>query len=136
MNRVLLKAELVRHEGFRRLPYQDAAGILTVGVGRNLERPLSDAAIRFLLDEDIAGAIADCERLIISYAGLDDTRQRVLVNMMFNLGPIRLLGFKKFLSAVGQRDFTLAAEEMLNSAWAHQVGARAVELAAMMRDGV
>jgi lysozyme len=59
----------------------------------------------------------------------------VLVNMGFNLGPEGLLGFRRTLRAVEEGRYADAAEGMLRSKWARQVGARAVRLAAMMREG-
>ena len=66
---------------------------------------------------------------------LNDVRQRVFVNMTFNLGSTRLAMFKKFLAAVEARDYETAAEEMLDSKWAEQVKGRADRLADMMRSG-
>ncbi len=136
MNLIALKAQLVRHEGDRRLPYRDQQGNLTIGVGRDLDsKPLSDAVVRQMLEEDIAEATERCLHLVPSFAGLDELRQRVLVNMSFNLGN-RLHGFTQFLAAVDRRDFAAAAVEMLDSAWAKEVGARATELAQQMEKGV
>jgi lysozyme len=55
--------------------------------------------------------------------------------MGFNLGVPRLNKFKNMWKAVHDRDFSLAAVEMLDSRWASQVGQRAVRLANAMRDG-
>jgi len=57
------------------------------------------------------------------------------MNMLFNLGYTRFLGFKKMLHAIEVRDFNHAANEMLDSKWAGQVGQRAIELAQIMRSG-
>lgn len=137
MNRTLLKTQLVRHEADKRFPYKDTEGHLTIGVGRNLEaKPLSDAIVRLMLEEDIDEAEIYLRRLVPFYTSLEPLRQQVFANMMFNLGPKRLLEFKKFLAAVEARDFDKAAAEMLDSRWARQVGDRAIELATMMKDGV
>ena len=62
-------------------------------------------------------------------------RQRVYVNMTFNLGSTRLALFKKMHAAVEAKDWEKAAEEMLDSKWATQVKGRADRLAEMMRSG-
>lgn len=62
-------------------------------------------------------------------------RQRVMVNMTYNLGIYRLLGFKHFLEAAEAGDYKRAADQMLDSLWARQVGRRAKRLAAMMELG-
>jgi lysozyme len=59
----------------------------------------------------------------------------VLVNMCFNLGFEGLEKFPKFLMACAQGDWNTAAEEMHNSLWDKQVGARAVRLEEQMRTG-
>ena len=66
---------------------------------------------------------------------LDDVRQNVLVNMAFNLGVSGLLTFKNTLRLISFSRYEEAAEEMLNSKWARQVGYRAEELAEQMRTG-
>jgi lysozyme len=66
---------------------------------------------------------------------LDETRQRVLANMCFNLGCPRLKNFKNFLAALEAGDFETAGEEMMDSKWATQVGSRAVRLQEKMLHG-
>lgn len=137
MNTQKLTEELRRDEGFRKTVYLDSEGIETIGVGRNLrDRGLSEDEINLLLRNDIETAILDAiDVLPCSFHSLTDARQRVLVNMCFNLGRPRLRKFKKMLAAVEREDYETAAAEMLNSKWARQVGPRAVRLADMMRAG-
>lgn len=136
MNLDRLKARLSLDEDRRKKPYQCSAGKLTIGVGRNLEdRGLLDDEIDLLLSNDIRDSIGDCRRLVRSFDQLSDVRQEVLVNMMFNLGYARLSGFKKFLDALSRSDWTEAANQMLDSKWADQVGNRADRLAKAMRTG-
>jgi len=61
--------------------------------------------------------------------------KNALLNMCFNLGINRLLGFKKMVAALQEKNFTLAAKEALNSKWAEQVGERAKDIALMIRQG-
>jgi len=55
--------------------------------------------------------------------------------MTFNLGIEGLLTFKQFLGSLKMGDFAVASQNMMESAWARQVGHRAVTLAAMMKSG-
>jgi lysozyme len=55
--------------------------------------------------------------------------------MAFNLGLDRLLQFHDTLAAVREGQYDHAAQHMLGSLWAHQVGARADRLAYLMRKG-
>lgn len=88
-----------------------------------------------MLRNDILTCRLQLERIHPGFLALSLRRRRVLIDMCFNLGLPRLLRFKKMLAAVVARDFNLAAEEMLSSVWAKQVGQRAQTLATMMREG-
>ena len=137
MNLSRLKKQLKRHEGFRKHPYKDTEGISTVGYGRNLDAVgISRAEARVLLENDIATAEAECFKRLPFFQDLDDIRQGVMVNMMFNLGWGKLKGFKLMLAALEDGDFELAAAEALDSRWHRQVKGRAVELEEQMKKGV
>ncbi len=135
MNRI--KAQLVRHEGLRLKPYRCTAGKLTIGIGRNLDdRGISQKEAYTMLERDIQ----DCEQWLIDkipeiYNKLDEVRQSVLLNMCFNLGIKGLLEFKNTLAFIDAGDWERAANGMLASKWAKQVGRRAIELSEMMRKG-
>lgn len=132
-----LLALLLRHEGLRLRPYQDTAAKLTIGVGRNLDDVgISRPEVLFLLSNDIRRVEVGLDADLPWWRGLDPVRQRVLVDMAFNLGIKGLLGFEQMLRMLHQGRVIETATEMLSSLWAGQVGHRAVELAAMMRSGV
>jgi lysozyme len=132
-----VKEQLLRHEGLKLKPYRCPAGKLTIGVGRNLEtNGISQKEAFVLLENDILR----CESELLSeipyvYTGLNDIRKSVLLNMCFNLGITGLLGFKNTLAFIGSGDFERAANGMLASRWAKQVGRRAIELSELMRKG-
>ena len=143
-----LQALMIRHEGKRDTPYLDCCGHpwrtctcavkgnLTIGVGRNLDAvPLSEAEIIMLLNADLCTAIRTARRLCSIYDALTPPRQQVLVSMAFNLGQSKLERFVRFWDAIHREHWDDAADEMLNSKWARQVGRRATELATMMRTG-
>jgi lysozyme len=127
---------LIRHEGIRSTPYIDSVGVQTIGIGHNLHKPLSHAAIMQIFRDDVADARNDCLHAFPWFSDLDEARQGVLVNMCFNLGLTRLQGFYKFLGAVERGDYATATTEMLDSLWAKQVKGRARELAALMQGSV
>lgn len=136
MNVAIVTEMLKRHEGVRLKPYVDTVGKLTIGVGRNLDDVgISLGEAEFLLERDIDRVVADLTRAVPVWLTLDEVRQHVLVDMCFNAGITRLLGFKKAVAAVQSGDYETAAAEMLNSKWATQVGLRAKTLADMMRSG-
>jgi len=115
-------------------PYRDTVGVLTVGRGHNLERPITQAQSDAYFKQDIADAESSLKNYRW-YALLDIVRRAVVLNMMFNLGAPRFAGFKKMLAALGHADFATASDEMLDSKWAMQVGKRADRLAKMMKTG-
>lgn len=132
----LLRAQLIRHEGLRLKVYRDTTGHLTVGVGRNL----SDIGItvdeaNLMLDNDIARTLGAVEARWPWFSRLDGVRQRVILDMAFNLGTDGLSGFPRFLDAVRGGDYESASAEMLASKWAGQVHERATFLARQMRTG-
>lgn len=132
-----IKEQLVRHEGLRLKPYRCTAGKLTIGIGRNLDDcgiTQSEAYVMLIND------IMNCEKQLQAkipdiYNGLDEVRKSVLLNMCFNLGINGLLGFKNTLAFVKAGDWERAANNMLVSRWAKQVGHRAIELSELMRKG-
>lgn len=124
------------HEGYRQYPYSDSLGIQTIGYGRNLESlGLSEPEAAYLLQQDVKEA----EGLLMESYGyyylLCGERRAVLIDMMVNMGPSRLRGFKKMHTAIAKNDYELASLEMLDSKWARQVGRRAVTLSVIMHDG-
>ena len=131
-----LIAQLRKHEGVRSKPYKDTVGKITIGVGRNLDdKGLSDDEINMLLSNDIKDAMEDAVALVPSFWGLTENRQRVLVDMAFNLGRARLGKFVNTLAAVERGDYEAAAAGMMASKWARQVKGRAVTLSEMMKQG-
>jgi lysozyme len=137
MKRSIIKAMLQRQEGFKAELYKDTNNKWTIGYGRCLEtNPLTEAEAEFLLDSDITRIWQLLTTKLIFFGGLSDSRQHVLISMTYNLGMNGLMGFKKMLAAAEAANFNAAANEMLDSTWAKQVGVRAKELAEMMRSGI
>lgn len=131
--------DLVRDEGEVLHAYQDSMGYLTIGVGRLIDRRrgggITQAESRMLLKNDLERFAVGLDAHIPWWRTLSTNRQRVLLNMAFNLGVSGLLTFRNTLAAVRSGDYEKAAEGMLRSKWATQVGERARRLAALMREG-
>lgn len=136
MNAQRLAADLTVDEARRNRIYLDTEGNWTAGVGRNLSsRPFSDDEIDLMLSNDIRIVERDLDRVLPWWRQMSEARQNVLANMCFNLGISRLLKFVKALDFMRANRFDAAAQEMLDSKWAKQVGSRATRLAATMRKG-
>jgi lysozyme len=126
---------LQRHEGLRLKPYKCTAGKLSIGYGRNLDdMGISEVEAMVLLRHDIERCYDELN-VFSWFADLDQVRQEALIDMLFNLGLPTFLEFKKTLKFVAEGKYSQAAEEMLRSKWADQVGDRAKELAYMMDTG-
>lgn len=155
-DRALMRDELVRDEALKLRTYRCTAGKLTIGVGRNLDDVgisaaetaalgitaascakdgLTRAQAMALLDSDLDRVERDLDRRTPWWRGLDPVRQRVMVNMAFNLGITRLMGFRNTLRMIEASRFEDAARNMLLSLWAKQVGLRALRLSFMMKTG-
>ena len=127
---------LILDEGLRLKPYRCTAGKLTIGVGRNLDDVgISGEEALYLLKHDIDRAERACAEAFDFWPTLPGARKMVLVNMAFNLGINGLLKFQRTLDAVRYGDYALAAQRMIDSKWAKQVGARADRLAKIMETG-
>lgn len=138
--------ELIQaHEGFDLQVYLDSEGNETVGWGHCFWRDpkpspgdfysLEECA--YFFDEDMQSV----ERHYVAFEKKFDlipirpVRRAVLKNMLFNLGIDKLLGFRKMWKAIQEKNWKVAAMEMLDSRWARQVKGRAKELAKMMETG-
>ena len=137
--RAALNAELRLDEGCRLHAYQDAGGTWTIGyghTGRDVYSGLvwSRDQAEVQLEADAASAEAECANHLPFWARLDDSRQKVLANMAFNLGIDGLLRWRHMLAAVEAGSYAEAAADMLaTEPWRSQVGSRADRLAAIMR---
>lgn len=135
MNKEKLRAWLKHDEGYDNMPYICTAGKLTIGYGRNLQdNGISQDEADLMLENDMKRTEKDlltCKWYIDAPPSVKDA----LFNMCFNLGLPRLLGFKKMIQAIKDKDYTKAAIEALDSKWATQVHGRAKAVAVMIREG-
>ena len=131
-----LEDQLIDHEGLELSLYKCTGDKWTIGVGRNLDdRGITEDEARYLLKNDIAIVEEELLRNKPSVADLDGVRQRILVDMGFNLGIPTLLKFQNMWTAIEDEDWIEASEQMLDSRWAKQVGRRAIRLADAMKTG-
>ena len=136
MNKNRFIKQMRFHEGVRSKVYKDHLGIMTIAVGRNLEdRGLSEDEIAYLLANDIQIVENELDNGLSWWRDLDEVRQRALADLAFNMGLPRLHGFVKMLDGLQRRDYHAAADELLDSKYAKQVGARSERVAQMIRTG-
>jgi len=130
-----IRAWIKKHEGYSAKPYRDTVGKLTIGWGHNLDDlGITVDEAEFILSNDIKR----CETQLAKCTWYTSQPQNVkdaLLNMCFNIGITRLLGFKRMIAALIVKDYTKASIEALDSKWATQVHGRAKDIALMIRQG-
>ena len=137
--------ELIKaNEGYRGHGYHCSKGQLTIGYGRNIDKnsglgiDKDEAAL--LLRHDIKRVIIELESCTC-YLSLDKVRQAAMVDMCFQLGLGKFLGFRKTLAAMQAGDYRKASKEMLRgskggkSPWAIQTPERAARISKMVLTG-
>ena len=147
MNREGVFEQLKIDEGVVYEVYLDHLGYPTFGVGhlvvkRDLEygaevgTPVSEERVAECFDKDLDTAIDECYQLYGpgTFNNFPGEVQEILVNMMFNMGRPRLSKFKNFNTALIDQDWVKASEEMVDSLWYRQVGARAERLVKRMKN--
>lgn len=140
-----ISEQLIRDEGEVLHVYLDTKGIRTAGVGHNLEAhgidlpvgtPITQEQSDSWLDQDIGITNNQLSSHILWASTLDEVRYGVLQNMCFNLGVVKLLGFHHFLGFLEYKHYESAADAMMDSMWAKQVGRRAYRLHDQVISGI
>ena len=116
-------------------PYHCTEGKLTIGYGRNLEHGITEDEADYLFENDFERA-RNGAQLFRGYHELNEIRQGVVIEMVFQMGVAGVEKFKKFWLAIQDHDWSRAADEMLDSKWAKQTPERAKELARLFLRGV
>lgn len=122
-----------------------SGGKITGGVGWNFtDRGIPPKIVDALLDYAIDEVLAECGGLPY-WNSLDDVRQLVVADLVYNLGLTRFRKFGNANTALGAGDYQRAADELQYrdgltkaelSPWYKQTKRRAVKLVEAMRTGV
>ena len=140
-----LREEIEYDEGSVNKIYLDHLGLATFGIGHlvtewdeeygwEVGTPVSEDRCNEVFDSDIQVVLSDCEHLYPDFDELPEEVQRIIANMMFNMGRPRLSKFKGMKAGVDARDWQKAADEMVDSRWYRQVTNRAERLVERMRN--
>jgi lysozyme len=136
-NQAALVRDLSTDEGCVLKPYKDTAGKLTIGIGRNLtDRGITLSEADFLLANDIAMVVAQLDASEPWWRTLDAPRQRVMLNLGFNMGVPTLITFHQFLDFMQKGDWQAAAEDLKGTAWYGEVRQRGPRTVARLLAGV
>ena len=139
MNIAQLREQLKIDEGVKYEIYKDHLGYDTFGIGhlvvkedaefgQTVGTKVSEDRVNEVFEKDVQKMIKEAKILFPNFDNLPEEAQQVIVNMTFNMGRPRLSNFKKFIAYVNESKWEEASKEMLNSAWAKQVGKRAQRL--------
>lgn len=139
-----LQSRVCLDEGFRSEPYLDTVGVATIGYGTTRingkpvtlnDPPIEEPIARHILSGDLFQACKDAQDLFVRFDDMDDVRQEVLVNMLYNMGLGRMKGFVKLIEAAEILNYTEMAAQMRDSKWFNQVGQRGLRLYYAMLNG-
>ena len=145
MNLEKLREELEIDEGCKYEIYLDHLGYPTFGIGHlitdddpesgwEVGASIDTVRVHEAFESDIEGVLSDCSKLYSDFGDLPEEAQRVIANMMFNMGYTRLSKFKNMKLSVDNRNWDIAADEMVDSRWYYQVPNRAKRLVERMRN--
>jgi lysozyme len=140
-----LREQLKIDEGCVYEIYNDHLGYATFGIGhlviesdpengQEIGTPVSESRVIEAFEQDVQTVLSDCAILYPDFEELPEEVQQIIANMMFNLGRPRLSAFKGMKAGVDARDWNEAADQMVDSRWYRQVGARAERLVERMRN--
>ena len=139
-----LQEDLEIDEGVKYEIYLDHLGYPTFGIGHlviesdpehgsEVGTPVSESRVSEAFEQDCENVLRDCNILYSDFEDLPEEAQQIIANMMFNMGRPRLSKFKGMKRGVDARDWNVAADEMVDSAWYRQVTNRAQRLVDRMR---
>ncbi len=140
-----LREQLKIDEGCVYEIYNDHLGYATFGIGhlviesdpengQEIGTPVSESRVIEAFEQDVQTVLSDCAILYPDFDELPEEVQQIVANMMFNLGRPRLTAFRGMKAGVDARDWNEAADQMVDSRWYRQVGARAERLVERMRN--
>ncbi len=140
-----LREQLKIDEGCVYEIYNDHLGYATFGIGhlviesdpengQEIGTPVSESRVIEAFEQDVQTVLSDCAILYPDFDELPEEVQQIVANMMFNLGRPRLTAFRGMKAGVDARDWNESADQMVDSRWYRQVGARAERLVERMRN--
>lgn len=154
MDRAFIEQLITKHEGRRNRAYKDSLGILTIGIGWNLEDPdsidicdhfeldldalkngealLTNRQIDEVFDYQLTRTISDACSVLPGFMAMPDKVQAVVVDMLFQLGLPRYRKFVNMIAALRAGDWKQAAIDAAASLWAQQTPNRAADDIALL----
>ena len=124
-----------KNEGFSSTPYKDQLGFLTIGYGHLIlsnekyliETKQNKAKLEKLFIQDFNNAVKDYKKHLKKNTS-NKKEEELLIEMVFQIGPIGVLKFKNLLSNMRKKNKHLVCFEMMKSLWYNQTPKRVKEL--------
>jgi lysozyme len=137
MDAISIAVDLIKpEENFKRFPYTDQMGNLTIGYGLALYRhglpePLAALVTAYI----VANELAPQFETLNWYNDLDPIRQAIILDMAFQIGVGGVFTFKTMIACLTNKDYDGAADNLLKSLLAKQAPARTQKHAKIIRTG-
>ena len=130
----LLK-RIKENEGFSEDVYKCSLGYDTIGYGFAIkDLKLSEEISTIILEQKVNELFRKCYDKLEWFAFQPEDVQGVIVEMVFQMGFVGTMKFKKMVGHLKKRNYEGASEEMLRSKWARSDSPnRARRLAQIMR---
>lgn len=113
-----LKQSIRESEALKLTVYKCPAGVWSIGYGRNLEHVgVSKNEAEILLENDLLDIKLSVEDKFNWFKDLNDIRQNVIVEMVYNMGLGNFSKFKNTITYIKNKEYEKASKEMLNSKW-------------------
>ena len=143
MNYLSLKLRIKKNEGFSSRPYKDQLGNYTIGYGHLIRKKeiilfkknFKVSFFQNLFENDFKTALDDYNKHFRKYSFSQNIKE-LIVEMIFQLGGRGVSKFRKMWAALREDppNYFEAHVQMLDSRWAKQTPARAVEMAEQMQN--
>lgn len=102
------------NEDCKLYPYHCPSKKLTIAWGINLDDGISQEMANAMFQVAWKETVQECANFPF-WEKLNDTRKGVLVDMCYNMGLPRLLGFENMIRALAHEDYEKAADEIVDS---------------------
>ena len=109
-----LKQSIKKNEGYSLRPYKDQLGFLTIGYGHLILS--SEKKLEKIFTNDFNKALNDFNKFFKPLIKKQKDSE-LLIEMIFQMGVLKVLLFKKLLNNIHKPNKYMVCFEMMNSLW-------------------
>lgn len=130
-----LKLRIKRNEGYSKLPYKDQLGFYTIGYGHLIKKnekkyykhTYNKKHFEDVFEHDFKKALTFYNSIFFN-KNHQRKEKELLIEMVFQMGPIGVSKFKKMMSYLNKNQKYMACLEMMDSLWYKQTPERVNDL--------